>query len=600
MAMDSAVGSFNTGTGAIGTTVVVSGLSFAPVVVFFWWNGRTETIDASGRRTATRGFSAASSTTSRRRVNTLAQDTPTTMVTNRSQDDTEVVAISTTSSTVDGLLDVQSFDSGGFTLVVDDQFTADYRVQFLALGGSDITDVNIDHFTKNTTTGNQDITSLSFEPDLVLMFSSGQTTMGGTIAADSRFCIGAIDSAGRQAVYAGGSNNNAGNAQTLSYCTDLECFAQYDAAITSVVDRASYVSMLSNGFRINWDENTGATADLIIFVALKGGNYRVDSLLTQTDTTTDIVKSGFGFTPVSALFVSHAKAESTINTAQDDDDWSTGAFSSTSLRVAMATSDDDAAATAIVSSATEHDEVYINLNANTGAVEGLMDIKSIDSDGFTLIMDDADPSQAFVWFIAFGSASSGTDTPMSVNVTVNYTFIIRKDIGKITSASISASSLITKNIMKPIPLIQNINILVSKGIGMIIYNNISTAIQRIIDISKTTSITQTIDVTVAKSFTLLISYSVASIVSIRKSIAIAKNVVITSSLSIQKHIAMTKSIVIAIVLSIGKTIQNQASNVFLSRNVRSLMLTLKNTAIGIVGRNSRTIQIHLKDTDNDD
>jgi hypothetical protein len=33
-----------------------------------------------------------------------------------------------------------------------------------------------------------------------------------------------------------------------------------------------------------------------------------------------------------------------------------------------------------------------------------MDIQSIDADGFTCIMDDADPSQSFVGDMAFGPA----------------------------------------------------------------------------------------------------------------------------------------------------------------------------------------------------
>lgn len=402
MGVSSAVGSLNTTTGIAGSTVVVAGLGFQPVVVFFWWSGRTETIDAAGRATHTRGFGAAVSATDRRRANTLSQDTPTSMVTNRSQDDTECIAIATILDAVDGLMDLQSMDSGGFTLVVDDAFAASYRIHYLAVGGSDITNVTGSFFTKATITGNQDITSLAFQPDLVLLFGSGQTTMGGTVATDSRLYMGAFDAAGRQACYAGGSNDGAANAQTLSYANDVECFAQFDAAITVTNDRAQWVAMLANGFRINWIENTGATADDISFIALKGGGYYVGSVLTQTDTVTDIVASGFGFQPASALFVSSGKAKNVADTVTDDDEWSCGAFSDTANRAACAVADDDAAATAVVSTAIEHDEVYVNIDATTGSVEGLMDIKSVDSGGFTCIMDDADPAQAFVWYVAFG------------------------------------------------------------------------------------------------------------------------------------------------------------------------------------------------------
>ena len=38
---------------------------------------------------------------------------------------------------------------------------------------------------------------------------------------------------------------------------------------------------------------------------------------------------------------------------------------------------------------------------------GLMDIQSMDSGGFTAIMDDADPSQTFVFYFAIGDAAVG-------------------------------------------------------------------------------------------------------------------------------------------------------------------------------------------------
>lgn len=403
MALSSAVGSFNTGTGAIGTTVVVSGLGFAPQVVFFWWSGRTETVDTTARASHARGFGAAVSATARGYVGTSSQDTPTAMFTKRFQDDTQCIGIIVPSTgLLDGLMDLQSMDAGGFTLIVDDQFTADYRIHYLAIGGSDITNVAYSTFAKATVTGNQDITSLAFQPDLILLFGYQFSGIAGAIIADGRFFIGAADAAGNQGVWFGGSNDGAATSQTLSYCNDIEISAGSSTTVASLDVRASFVSMLSNGFRLNWLEQTTAVADIIQFVALKGGSYKVGSLLTQTDTTTDIVVSGLASQPTSALFVSHGKAESVVDTFQDDDELSIGAFSSTSARAAMATADDDVAGTAVVSTSIEHDEVYVNLDATTGALEGLMDIKTVDSNGFTCIMDDADPAQSFVWYVTFG------------------------------------------------------------------------------------------------------------------------------------------------------------------------------------------------------
>jgi hypothetical protein len=77
----------------------------------------------------------------------------------------------------------------------------------------------------------------------------------------------------------------------------------------------------------------------------------------------------------------------------------------------MAIADDDAANDSIVSTGVSHDQVYQNLNANTGAIEGEMDVQSVGSDGFTLIMDDADPAQSFVWYAAWGDTVTAGGQP---------------------------------------------------------------------------------------------------------------------------------------------------------------------------------------------
>lgn len=175
------------------------------------------------------------------------------------------------------------------------------------------------------------------------------------------------------------------------------------ANMSSVTSRADFVSFLSNGFRINWAES--ATARRVHWVALKGGSYIVGNLLTQTDTVTDIAETGFGFQPSGALFVSHGQAESTSDTAQDHDRLSIGAFDSTSSRVAMGTLDEDNLGDSEVTTAHEFDEVYVSIST-ASAIQGLMDIKSVESDGLTMIMDDADPAQAFVWYMAVGAVAA--------------------------------------------------------------------------------------------------------------------------------------------------------------------------------------------------
>ena len=218
--------------------------------------------------------------------------------------------------------------------------------------------------------------------------------------------MGAMATTGA-AVWAGGANSGAGAAQAVSYCRSGECIARLDTTAVALDDRAEFSSFDANGFTINWLARS--TAGRVFYVALKGVDVVVGSLLTQTDTSTPIAESGFGFAPAAAFFVSAARAESTADTPSNHDQVSIGAAVSASSRSAIATRDQDAALDMIVSSASEFDAVYANIDAS--AVTGLMDISSFDADGFTGIMDDADPAQAFVWYVAFGPAAAGGFSP---------------------------------------------------------------------------------------------------------------------------------------------------------------------------------------------
>lgn len=400
MALSAWCTSYNTGTGAVGTTVSITGQASQPKVVFHCWNGRTGTVDANGRGTHARGIGAAISTSDRRRMNSLSQDTPTAMVTNHSQDDAECVALSTTADLVDGLLDHQSMNSDGWTGVVDDVFVASYRVHALGLGGADLANVVGGDFTKATTTGVQQITSLSFQPDGIIFFTSGQTTMSGSVNPDSACCIGAATSATEQFVWSAGSNDGAANAQSVSYCTDAECIALLNSGATGFNDRATFVQFLSNGFEVNWTVNA-AGSERIPFIAFKGCGIRVVSGLTQTDTSTDVTFT-LPFTVRAGMVFSHALAESSAGTVQDDDKMSWGFFSSTSDERCMSMADDDAAGTAVVSTGVSHDAVYQNLDPATGNVQGEMVVQSMSGNTVAFRMSDADPSQAFFAAILFG------------------------------------------------------------------------------------------------------------------------------------------------------------------------------------------------------
>lgn len=401
MALSSFVGSFSTGTGTVGTTIPVTGVGFQPVAILFWWFGRADTSDAIGRKTMRRGFGVAVSTSDRRcGVGVVADAAATSNTSGGNLDDCCIATIS--GSSADGKVDLQSMDSDGFTLIIDDQMPVDVRVHYKALGGASLTNAKTGQFVSPGSAGNADTTGVGFQPDFVLFFGGVRSVSGISVSGYDDFMIGAAVSSSQQAALTTSSEHNQGTMDSFSYCTDDEAVAMSSAVDTNIVARADFVSFLADGFRLNYAETPGARYNQ--YLALKGGNYAVGNLLTQTDTVTDITETGLGFKPTSALFVSHGMAKSTSDTAQNNSNTIIGAFSSLTNRGAQAGLDEDNLADSEVTTAIEFDAAYVNI-ATDSTIAGLMDVKSIDSDGFTMIMDDADPAQAFVWYVAFGPAA---------------------------------------------------------------------------------------------------------------------------------------------------------------------------------------------------
>lgn len=418
MALQAKVGSFDTGTGAAASNVVVTGVGFQGKVVLFWWSGRTGSSDASGGASIQRGKGWAISDTARRAVGTRSEDAVTSSDTGKINHDSACVAVlAATTSAIDGLLDFVSFDSDGFTLVVDDQFTQSYRIHYRVLGGADLTDFFIGSINTPGGTGDEAYTGVGFQPDY-LEFMTVNTGTLNSVQAGGELSFGAAVSAAQQAVWYGEALAGQATMTTMSYCRAAECFA--NSAAGAITIRASLVSMDVDGFTLTFPEIAAAVP--IFYLALRGGRYAVGDLLTATDTS-NFSETGLSIgTPVAVMFVSAGKAADSADTPSAHDRWSMGAATSASERAAMATLDENGTADAECATAVEHDAVYINI-ATDDTVVGLMDLVSMDSDGFTVVMDDADPGAAFVWYSAFGSnaGAGGTVNEVTLSSTVTVT-----------------------------------------------------------------------------------------------------------------------------------------------------------------------------------
>lgn len=404
MALSVAVGSFNISTGVATTTQEINiSPAFQPKAIIFWWGGETSATDAATGQTHSRGIGFAVSTSQRYSIATRSVDAAASGDTQNRQDAAECICTIAADLSLEGAADLSSMDVDGFTLVIDDQFPAAYRIHYIALGGTDITNAAAGTFAMTAATGNQDV-AVGFDPSIVFFISSPGSGAFPRTSIGEGFSFGAMTATGEQVVIMGNSRDGSANMATRHYANDIECIAVCTSANALSSRHAYAASWPSNNFTVNRLE--GTLTYNVFYLAIAGGQWDIGTATTQTDTTTAITCTT-GFQTNGAIILSTCAAESTQDTLDNDDRWSVGAFQSTSSRGAHAILDETSVADAVVTTAVEHDEVYINIAAG-GAVQGLMDVSSIGSTSFNMIMDDADPTGVPFWWIACGVAVSGS------------------------------------------------------------------------------------------------------------------------------------------------------------------------------------------------
>lgn len=420
-------GSFSTGTGAIGTTVdivptpsiVINGTS----VIFFFFNGRTDVVDANGRATRWRGAGCAVSATKRWAQCSQDQDAVAAHAGGSYSSNAACLVSIPAGIAADGLIDFDSWLSNGARLIVDDAMPLSYRVGYLLVTG--LTNADVGQWIDLGTTGNKVITSsLSFKPDAEFLLASNidgapPSGRGGNEMQGLGFI--ASSSVTQQATWAGGSDEGSATTDSDSYSNDVECLSAITAGAGSILSaRWTFVSQDTNGFTLN-QVLVPATLAYNFFTAMQGGAFRVVSVLTQTDTSTQIVTPALGMRPEGAILLSAFKAEHVAGTCTVHDTSSIGVVDRAGNRFACAIRSTDGVADTVVFTAIEHDECYIGISA-TPALESLMDIVSFNEDTITFIMDDADPSQKFVTMLVFGNQIVGKDntTNQSVNRASTY------------------------------------------------------------------------------------------------------------------------------------------------------------------------------------
>ena len=394
MVVQTFVDAFNITTAVGGTTLPRTGYGFAPQAAIVWCSGRSESTDTVGGQTYQWSLGFAVSPTLRGASAMHSEDAAATSDADADITSAGCVLTLGAAAAAEGRLDIQSVDAGGYTFIIDDAFARDIRSHVWAISG--ITAASAESFNSPTTPSQVDyVVNGAFPPSIIFFLMRGGTAPG------ARHSFGYAMSAANQAVVSFRARDNVTTMDTVRYGRSGMCMAPPATATATLLLQAELVQMNADGFRLNWTTVEGSARNFAI-LAIQGGNWVAGTNTTKTNTT-PFTLTTTGITPAGLLVVSHGTAESASATPVANAHISVGAAASATNRGAHACSDQTGLADAETATLVEHDAIYGRLDFADGRA-GLMDVSSAFSAGAAeLVMDDADPDEAWFWWAAPGN-----------------------------------------------------------------------------------------------------------------------------------------------------------------------------------------------------
>jgi len=194
-----------------------------------------------------------------------------------------------------------SFNSDGFVITWTTQPPNAYVLNYLCLGGTDITGAGVLPWQEQGGTGAQSITGLGFQPNFLFNIGTGDPTASPSTNVHSVLSIGATDGTNQWASYGYSLQSHnptaTGRVQITSACIVDTGGSQ------SIVKSASFNAWLSDGFKLTWNTNN-ATQYYHISLCLAGpacqvGAWNKSTLAAPTNDTTSVASVPF---PQAAFF----------------------------------------------------------------------------------------------------------------------------------------------------------------------------------------------------------------------------------------------------------------------------------------------------------
>ena len=394
MAFESFAGNFSINT-ATGNQSII-GVGFLPKIVIFY--GSFTTADGVAVD-AMIPVGAALSSSDRFAVMTTSEDGQGTTDTRGVVKTDKCLSLfeAGSSATIEYEADFVSLDVDGFTINVTTAPGVAYRIGYLALGGDTLTNVYLGDYQMGTSTGNEVVTGVGFEPDAIMLFANGIASATTANTSDMNISIGYATSPTKQGTAAIFSQEWVGTSVTYRYQVSDKMLAGFSGG-AFIHYELDLVSFDADGFTYDLT-NAPTSGRNFKYICLQGGEYDVGVFNSQTSTGTFSI-SGLGFTPQAGVFTSVLGATSAIEELNNK--LNIGLATGNAEQFTIGSTDEDNQSPSNSDNFSDDSRVYLNYDFAQTKL-GDISLTSWDADGFTLDQMDADPIANEVIYFVIGS-----------------------------------------------------------------------------------------------------------------------------------------------------------------------------------------------------
>ncbi len=273
-------------------------------------------------------------------------------------------------------------DSDGFT--INWATSSSMLVEYLALGGSGLTNYKTGVAAAKTSTGNQAYTGVGFQPTALLVWAGKFSTSPLDQSTNGSGLFGVATSSSARGMVAW-RNQNGINPQAAKHRQST----QRILSTTTTFTEADFVSFDSDGFTLNYP-TAGGSADVFYYLALRGPQFKVSSFNQATSTGNQSL-TGAGFTPKASIMISANDVSGNNDAAQAHARASFGWATGTSNRSSFWIGETDNVSPTVANRNIDTTKlIKMMTEGGSPTVNAAADHVSFDSDGQTINWTTAD------------------------------------------------------------------------------------------------------------------------------------------------------------------------------------------------------------------